>query len=140
MIQPSHGPQRGPRARGVVALALVSAVVLAAAPAIAVGPNDGVYQLVESSPSFGSFTGYASVHQNDTFLAQGFNIVIGFMRGNGTWSYGLGVRSGNTIQGTSYTPNGQTYATWTVTISGNTISGSSIETGYPVTITAVRVF
>ena len=63
-----------------------------------------------------------------------------FMRANGTWSYGLGVRSGNTIQGTSYTASGHPYATWTVAISGNTISGLGIDTGFPVTLTAVRVF
>ena len=119
------------------AIVVVIVVVLLAtfAPAIAVGPDDGVWWVVQTNSTLDvSIANYTSVHQN------GSNMLMGFYKSNGFWTYGVGVRSGNTIQGTSYTPNGQTYATWTVTISGNTISGSGIETGYPVTITAVRVF
>jgi hypothetical protein len=106
----------------------------------AVGPDDGVYQVLQSHPTFGNLSYFVSVHQNDAFLPSGINIVIASLFGDTTWTYGLGRRTGATVQGTLYRPNGTVYGTFTGALTGTAINGSAVVSGVTFTLAGSKLF
>src|SRR5713101_7942947 len=61
---------------------------------LAAGPYDGVWSVVQSSPTKGSSTFFLSIHEDDgALMSAGFNIVVFALNLDDTWGYGLGVQT-----------------------------------------------
>jgi hypothetical protein len=91
----------------LLALALVLALTFAvAAPVLAAGPFDGFWSVVETHPTQGSVGYYASLHQNDNYLSQGFNVLFNTVQFGGSWTIGLALLSGNDAGGNFFEPLG----------------------------------
>ena len=122
-------------------LFIATLVVVLASPALAAGPDDGLYLLTGTAPGYATRLVYVSMHQNDAFLPSGFNILILNLNPSGTsWDYGLLLRTGNTIQGTLYAPNGQAYGSAAGTLSGGVFNGQTFIQGVLFTTTGSRLF
>ena len=109
-------------------LALIFSCVVAPVRALAVGPLDGAYSVVQSNPTYGTFLTYIVVIQNGS--------TIGFASldpSDGTWTYGFGTLSGSQVTGTLFRVDGTAYGTFLVTVTGTTFSGTFVESGIPFT-------
>ena len=127
--------------RATLLLTMTVVCLVLSTPALAVGPDDGLYLITETNPAFAPRLVYVSVHQNDNFLSNGFNILILNLNPSGTsWDYGLLRRTGNTVQGTLYGTNGQAYGSTSGTISDGTVNGQVIIRGVPFTLSGSRLF
>ena len=123
--------------RRLTAAVLVAvSVLLTAGQSVAVGPDDGVWLVHQTAPGYPAFQYYVSVHQNGT------TVVIMSAYGDGTWDFGIGTRSGATVQGTLYDSiTGAAYGTATVTLtSSTTFSGSANVAGVVWSLSGSKLF
>jgi hypothetical protein len=113
-----------------------SVVLLAAGPSVAAGPDDGIWFVVQSNPTHGAFQYYTSVHQN------GVTVVLMSAYGNGRWDFGIGTRSGNTVEGTAYDAvTGAAYGTFSVTLtSSTTFNGHVVIDGVVWSLSGSKLF
>jgi hypothetical protein len=78
----------------------------AGAPALAAGPSDGVWAVVESHPISGVTSYVASITQNDGGLeTYGCRVVVRTFRIGGQGRIGVGVLAGNGLSGELYDEN-----------------------------------
>ena len=123
-----------------VVLIMAGLLLATTSPSVALGPDDGVWQVTQFHPAVGLLIFFASIHQNDAFLPQGFNFLFASLFGDGAWRYGIGIRSGQVIHGTLYFPNGGVYGTFSVTLSGATLSGQASIQGTVFAISGNKLF
>ena len=123
--------------RRLTAAVLVAvSVLLTAGQSAAVGPDDGIWFVLQSNPAQGAFSYYVSVHQN------GATVVLMNAYGNGAWDFGIGTRSGNTFQGTGYNAvTGVPLGTGTITLtSSTTFSGTTNVGGVVWSLAGSKLF
>jgi hypothetical protein len=122
--------------RLAAAVLIAVCVLLTAGQSAAVGPDDGIWLVLQSNPTHGAFQYYTSVHQN------GATVVLMSAYGNGTWDFGIGTRSGNTVQGVAYDAvTGVAYGTVSVTLtSSTTFSGQANIGGVVWSLSGVKLF
>ena len=122
--------------RTIAAVLFAVNVLLTAGHSAAVGPDDGVWLVLQSNPQQGAFSYYVSMHQNGAVL------VVMLAHGNGVWEFGIGTRSGNTFQETSYNAvTGAPFGTWTATLtSSTTLSGSAVVGGVVWSLAGSKLF
>ena len=121
----------------VLTAAIVAAfMLLTVGQSAAVGPDDGVWLVVQSSQQYGTFQFFASIHQN------GATVVIMNAYQDGAWDYSIGTRSGATVQGTGYDPiTGATYGTYSVTLTScTTFSGQANVLGVVWSVSGTKLF
>ena len=104
-----------------LALSLVFMVTVAV-PALAAGPYDGFWFVIESHPTQGVTTYYVSIHQNDANLTvYGYNVLItSFRIGGGARRIGAGILSGNQASGNLFDQNIAFLGTIQVTFTDST--------------------
>ena len=121
-------------AAGILALLLALCVVETAS---AVGPNDGIYNIVLWDASGVVLPGhYGSVTQTGPTF-----VLINFFK-TGTWTYGIGtiIQETFVFRGSLYRPNDVQYGTFDLTRNGATITGSAWINGRLWFVSANRVF
>jgi hypothetical protein len=118
------------------AIITASVLLFTAGTSTAAGPDDGIWFVVQSSPQHGVLQYYTSVHQN------GSTVVIINAFGNGEWDFGVGARSGNSVQSTlCHAVTGATYGTVNVTLtSSSTFSGQAIIAGISWSLVGSKLF
>ena len=87
--------------RMLLALVVVCLLASAVTPANAVGPDDGIWSFVLSSPTAGQLSFFASFHQNGPSF-----IVVLLSPDKGTWLACICVRAVDTIGGNVIYPDG----------------------------------
>jgi hypothetical protein len=108
------------RVVGVAILLLLAA----SAPAFAVGPLDGAYQILETSPGLQSLTSFLVIIQNDA------DIGLALLFPEGFWVFGSAQLVGGTsIQATLFDTAGLQYGSINVTIVDGRVTGSIEESG-----------
>ena len=116
----------------LVALVLVLA---AAAPALAVGPNDGAYDVVETLP------GSPTLHATLVILQNGSEIGVMFLYPEGFWVFGFSLLSAtNHIEGSLTQTDGTHYGSFSLTLNNGTVSGTVEELGVTYNATGQRFF
>ena len=116
----------------LVALVLVLA---AAAPALAVGPNDGAYDVVETLP------GSPTLHATLVILQNGSGIGVMFLYPEGFWVFGFSSLSPtNHIEGTLTQTDGTPYGSYSLTLNNGAVSGTVEELGVTYNATGERFF
>ena len=107
----------------------------ATAPALAVGPQDGAYAVVESSP------GSSDLQTTLVVLQEGTALGLAFLFPEGFWVYGTGVLSpSNQIQGSLFQADGTAYGSFNLTIADGHVSGSIEEQGTTYNAAGQRIF
>jgi hypothetical protein len=107
----------------------------ATAPALAVGPQDGAYAVVESSP------GSSDLQTTLVVLQEGTALGLAFLFPEGFWVYGTGVLSpSNQIQGSLFQADGTAYGSFNLTIADGRVSGSIEEQGTTYNAAGSRIF
>ena len=109
----------------VVGVAILFLLV-ACAPAFAVGPLDGAYQISQTSPGREPLTSFLVIIQNDT------DVALALLFPEGFWVFGsaqLAGVGGNSIQATLLDPEGPQYGSINVTIVDRQVTGSIEEGG-----------
>ena len=118
------------------AIVTASVLLLTASISTATGPDDGIWFVVQSNPQHGVLQYYTSLHQN------GSTVVIMNAFGNGSWNFGIGARSGNSVQGTLYNAvTGAADGTASVTLtSSTTFSGQANIGGVVWSLAGSKLF
>ena len=118
----------------VVAIGML--ILLAAtAPALAVGPQDGAYAVVESAP------GSSDLQTTLVVLQEGTALGLALLFPEGFWVFGSGTLSPtNQIQGTLFESNGSAYGSFNLTIANGHVSGSIEEQGTTYSAAGQRIF
>ena len=120
----------------IVVFIVAGLLLVTAAPSGAVGPDDGIWYVIESHPLYGAFAFYASVHQNGTTV-----VTINVNQATGGWTFGIGTRVANTVSGTFFDSNGVPGGTGTITLtSGSTFVGQAVFDGAVWSLTGAKVF
>jgi hypothetical protein len=125
--------------------ALIAAVILVVvcgsmSSASAAGQFDGVWSVTLSSTQ-GTTSFFSSIHQNDNFLASGFNLVILSVTVGHSWSVALVSLSGQAASGTLLDNNEIVIGSVSITFTDSLhFNGQGVLQGVPFTITGVRVF
>jgi len=110
--------------RLAAAVLIAVCVLLTAGQSVATGPDDGIWFVVQSNPQRGVFQFYTSFHQN------GATVVVINAFGNGGWAFGIGTRSGNTVQAILYDAvTGAAYGTGSVTLTSSTTFSGQVNVG-----------
>jgi hypothetical protein len=116
-------------------IAIGIVLLLAAAPALAVGPNDGVYAVVETLPSAATLTATLVIQQNGT------GIGVFFLFPEGFWVYGFSfLTESNHIQGDLTQTDGSHYGFFSLTLANGNVSGTVEELGVTFDATGQRFF
>jgi hypothetical protein len=116
----------------LVALVLVLA---AAAPALAVGPNDGAYDVVETLP------GSPTLHATLVILQNGNAIGVMFLYPEGFWVFGFSNLSAtNHIEGTLTQTDGTHYGSFSLTLANGAVNGTVEELGVTYNASGQRFF
>lgn len=119
------------RAVGIGILVLLAAT----GPALAVGPQDGAYAVVESAP------GSSDLQTTLVVLQEGTALGLAFLFPEGFWVYGTGTLSpSNQIQGTLFQANGSAYGSFNLTIADGHVNGSIEEEGTTYSAAGPRIF
>ena len=118
----------------IVAIGML--ILLAAtAPALAVGPQDGAYAVVESSP------GSSNLQTTLVVLQAGSTLGLALLFPEGFWVFGSGTLSpSNQIQGTLLEADGTPYGSFTLTIADGHVNGSIEEQGTTYSAAGPRIF
>ena len=118
------------------AVAIGIVVLLAATtPALAVGPHDGAYAVVETLPGSSDLQTTLVVLQNGTSLGLAFLFPEGF------WVFGVGILSpSNQIQGPLTQSDGSPYGAFDLTIADGHVNGSIEEQGTTYSASGQRIF
>ena len=118
----------------IVAIGML--ILLAAtAPALAVGPQDGAYAVVESSP------GSSNLQTTLMVLQEGSTLGLALLFPEGFWVFGSGTLSpSNQIQGTLFEADGTAYGSFTLTIVDGHVNGSIEEQGTTYSAAGPRIF
>ena len=101
-------------------------LLVACAPAFAVGPLDGAYQISQTSPGGEPLTSFMVIIQNDT------DVALALLFPEGFWVFGsaqLAGVGGNSIQATLLDPEGPQDGSINVTIVDRQVTGSIEEGG-----------
>jgi hypothetical protein len=117
-------------------VAIGTLILLAAtAPALAVGPQDGAYAVVESAP------GSSDLQTTLVVLQEGSALGLALLFPEGFWVFGSGTLSPtNQIQGTLFESNGSAYGSFNLTIADGHVSGSIEEQGATYSAAGQRIF
>jgi hypothetical protein len=110
-------------------------ILAAAAPALAVGPNDGAYAVVETLP------GSPTLHATLVILQNGNGIGVMFLYPEGFWVFGFSPLSEtNRIEGTLTQPDGTHYGSYSLTLANGAVNGTVEELGVTYSATGQRFF
>jgi hypothetical protein len=110
-------------------------LLAAAAPALAVGPQDGAYAVVESAP------GSSDLHTTLMVLQEGSALGLALLFPEGFWVFGSGTLSpSNQIQGTLFESDGTPYGSFNLTIANGQVSGTIEEQGTTYSAAGPRIF
>jgi|KBSSwiStaDraftv2_1062776.scaffolds.fasta_scaffold984915_1 hypothetical protein len=113
----------------------ILALLAAAAPALAVGPQDGAYAVVESAP------GSSNLQTTLVVLQEGTALGLALLFPEGFWVYGSGTLSpSNQIQGTLFQADGTAYGSFNLSIADGHVNGSIEEQGTTYSATGPRIF
>ena len=118
----------------VVAIGML--ILLAATvPALAVGPQDGAYAVVESSP------GSPDLQTTLVVLQSGTTLGLALLFPEGFWVFGGGALSpSNRIQGSLFEADGSAYGSFDLTIADGHVNGSIVEQGTTYSAGGPRIF
>ncbi len=118
----------------VVAIGMLM-LLAATAPALAVGPLDGAYAVVESSP------GSSDLQTTLVVLQEGTALGLAFLFPEGFWVFGTGTLSpSNQIQGSLFQADGSAYGSFNLTIANGHVNGTIEEQGTTYSATGPRIF
>jgi len=117
-----------------VAIGILTLLAVAA-PALAVGPQDGAYAVVESAP------GSSNLQTTLVVLQEGTALGLALLFPEGFWVYGSGTLSpSNQIQGTLFQADGTAYGSFNLSIADGHVNGSIEEQGTTYSATGPRIF
>jgi hypothetical protein len=103
-------------------------------PALAVGPQDGAYAVVESAP------GSSDLQTTLVVLQQGTALGLALLFPEGFWVYGTGTLSpANQIQGTLFEADGSAYGSFNLTIANGLVNGTIEEQGTTYSAAGPRI-
>jgi len=118
----------------VVAVGMLM-LLAATAPALAAGPQEGAYAVVESAPGSSDLQTTLVVLQNGTALGLALLFPEGF------WVFGTGTLSpSNQIQGSLFQADGSAYGSFNLTIADGHVNGTIVEEGTSYSATGPRIF
>ena len=118
----------------VVAIGMLM-LLAATAPALAAGPQEGAYAVVESAPGSSDLQTTLVVLQNGTALGLALLFPEGF------WVFGTGTLSAaNQIQGSLFQADGSAYGSFNLTIADGHVNGTIVEEGTSYSATGPRIF
>ena len=118
----------------VVAIGMLM-LLAATAPALAVGPQEGAYALVESAP------GSSDLQTTLVVLQEGTALGLALLFPEGFWVYGTGTLSpSNQIQGNLVQADGSAYGSFNLSIAGGHVNGSIEEQGTTYSAAGPRIF
>ena len=118
----------------VVAIGMLM-LLAATAPALAVGPQDGAYAIVESAP------GSSDLQTTLVVLQEGTALGLALLFPEGFWVFGSGTLSpSNQIQGNLFEANGSAYGSFNLTIANGHVSGTIEEQGTTYSAAGPRIF
>ena len=110
-------------------------LLAATAPALAVGPQDGAYAIIESAP------GSSDLQTTLVVLQEGTALGLALLFPEGFWVFGSGTLSpSNQIQGTLFESNGSAYGSFNLTIANGQVNGTIEEQGTTYSATGPRIF
>jgi hypothetical protein len=110
-------------------------VLVTAAPALAVGPNDGAYAVVQTLP------GAPTLHATLVILQNGSGIGVMFLYPEGFWVFGFSILSDtNRIQGNLTQTDGSHYGFFDLTLANGAVNGTVEELGVTYNATGQRFF
>jgi hypothetical protein len=118
----------------VVAIGMLM-LLAAAAPALAAGPQEGAYAVVESAP------GSSDLQTTVVVLQEGTALGLALLFPEGFWVFGTGTLSpSNQIQGSLVQANGSAYGSFSLTIADGHMNGTIVEEGNTYSATGTRIF
>jgi hypothetical protein len=118
----------------VVAIGMLM-LLAATAPALAVGPQDGAYAIIESAP------GSSDLQTTLVVLQEGTALGLALLFPEGFWVFGSGTLSpSNQIQGTLFEAGGSAYGSFNLTIANGQVNGTIEEQGTTYSATGPRIF
>ena len=118
----------------VVAIGMLM-LLAATAPALAVGPQDGAYAIVESAP------GSSDLQTTLVVLQEGTALGLALLFPEGFWVFGSGTLSpSNQIQGTLFESDGSAYGSFNLTIANGQVNGTIEEQGTTYSAAGPRIF
>jgi hypothetical protein len=118
----------------VVAIGMLM-LFAATAPALAAGPEEGAYAVVESAP------GSSDLQTTLVVLQDGTALGLALLFPEGFWVYGTGTLSpSNQIQGSLFQADGSAYGSFNLTIAAGQVNGTIVEEGTSYSATGQRIF
>jgi len=118
----------------IVAIGMLMLLAITA-PAVAVGPQDGAYAVVESLP------GSSDLQTTLVVLQEGTALGLAFLFPEGFWVFGTGTLSpSNQIQGGLFEADGSAYGSFSLTIADGHVNGSIEEQGTTYSAAGQRIF
>ena len=118
----------------VVAIGMLM-LLAATAPALAVGPQDGAYAVVESAP------GSSDLQTTVVVLQEGTALGLALLFPEGFWVFGSGTLSlSNQIQGTLFQADGSAYGSFNLSIADGHVNGTIEEQGTTYSAAGPRIF
>jgi hypothetical protein len=118
----------------VVAIGMLM-LLAATAPALAVGPQEGAYAVVESAP------GSSDLQTTLVVLQEGTALGLALLFPEGFWVYGTGTLSpSNQIQGNLVQADGSAYGSFNLSIANGHVNGSIEEQGTTYSAAGPRIF
>jgi hypothetical protein len=118
----------------VVAIGMLM-LLAATAPALAVGPQEGAYAVVESAP------GSSDLQTTLVVLQEGTTLGLALLFPEGFWVYGTGTLSpSNQIQGNLFQADGSAYGSFNLSIANGHVNGTIEEQGTTYSAAGSRIF
>jgi hypothetical protein len=118
----------------VVAVGMLM-LLAATAPALAAGPQEGAYAVVESAP------GSSDLQTTIVVLQDGTALGLALLFPEGFWVYGTGTLSpSNQIQGSLFQADGSAYGSFNLTFAAGQVNGTIVEEGTSYSATGHRIF
>ena len=118
----------------VVAVGILM-LLAATAPALAAGPQEGAYAVVESAP------GSSDLQTTIVVLQDGTALGLALLFPEGFWVYGTGTLSpSNQIQGSLFQADGSAYGSFNLTFAAGQVNGTIVEEGTSYSATGHRIF
>ena len=118
----------------VVAIGMLM-LLAATGAALAAGPQDGAYAIVESAP------GSSDLQTTLVVLQEGTALGLALLFPEGFWVYGTGTLSpSNQIQGGLFEADGSAYGSFSLTIADGHVNGSIEEQGTTYSAAGQRIF
>jgi hypothetical protein len=118
----------------VVAIGMLM-LLAATAPALAAGPQEGAYAVVESAP------GSSNLQTTLVVLQEGTALGLALLFPEGFWVYGSGTLSpSNQIQGSLLQADGSAYGSFNLSIANGHVNGTIEEQGTTYSAAGQRIF